>query len=170
MSKTITKGDIALLVANASEMFDETGRVPGLDGEEVPAEGMVPHAKQYISETIDDSKALCDSKTLDTPGLTLVISWLSQKWLQKCQKLAPRGTKNPDQHLSKEQQNECLDSASAELIAVPPGSASVRCRRRLDSWLEYQRKTPAHRPGFFALRFYSLTHSQLSKPPSQIYS
>src|SRR4051812_36598370 len=60
MSKTITKEDIALLVANASEMFDETGCVPGLDGEEVPAERMVPHAKQYISETIDDSKALCD--------------------------------------------------------------------------------------------------------------
>src|SRR5437762_14267965 len=49
MSKTITKEDIALLVANASEMFDETGCVPGLDGEEVPAETMVPHAKQYIS-------------------------------------------------------------------------------------------------------------------------
>ena len=115
MSKTITKEDIALLVANASEMFDETGCVPGLDGEEVPAESMVAHAKQYISETIDDSNALCDSKILDTPGFTLVISWLSQKWLQKCQKLAPRGTKNPDQHLSNEQQNECLDSAAAEL-------------------------------------------------------
>ena len=116
MSKTITKEDIALLVADASEMFDETGCVPGIDGEEVPAERMVPHAKQYISETIDDSKALFDSKIWDTPGFTLVLSWLSQKWLQKCQKLAPRGTKNPDQHLSKEQQNECLDSAAAELI------------------------------------------------------
>src|SRR5205085_1156682 len=47
------------------------------------------------------TKALCDSKILDAPGFTLVISWLSQKWLQKCQKLAPRGTKDPDQHLSK---------------------------------------------------------------------
>jgi len=73
-------------------------------------------AKQYIWETIDDPKALCDSKILDTPGFTLIISWLSQKWLQKCQKLAPRGTKNPDQHLSKEQQTECLNSAAAELI------------------------------------------------------
>jgi hypothetical protein len=116
MSKTITKEDIALLVADASEMFNETGCVPAIDGEEVPAERMVPHAKQYISETIDDSKALFDSKIWDTPGFTLVLSWLSQKWLQKCQKLAPRGTKNPDQHLSKEQQNECLDSAAAELI------------------------------------------------------
>jgi hypothetical protein len=77
---------------------------------------MVPPAKQYISETIDDSKALFDSKIWDTPGFTLVLSWLSQKWLQKCQKLAPRGIKNPDQHLSKEQQNECLDLAAAELI------------------------------------------------------
>ena len=116
MSKTITKEDIALLVADASEMFDETGCVPGIDGKEVPAERMVPHAKQYISETIDDSKALFDSKIWDTPGFTLVLSWLSQKWLQKCQKLAPRGSKTPDQHLSKEQQNECLDSAAAELI------------------------------------------------------
>src|SRR5439155_26582674 len=116
MSKTITKDDIALLVADASEMFDETGCIPGIDGEEVPAEGMVPHAKQYISETIDDSKALFDSKIWDTPGFALVLSWLSQKWLQKCQKLAPRGTKNPDQHLPKEQQKECLDSAAAELI------------------------------------------------------
>jgi hypothetical protein len=116
MNKTITKEDIALLVADASETFDETGCVPGIDGKEVPAERMVPHAKQYISETIDDPKALFDSKIWDTPGFTLVLSWLSQKWLQKCQKLAPRGTKNPDQHLSKEQQNECLDSAAAELI------------------------------------------------------
>jgi hypothetical protein len=97
-------------------MFDETGCVPGIDGKEVPAERMVPHAKQYISETIDDPKALFDSKIWDTPGFTLVLSWLSQKWLQKCQKLTPRGTKNPDQRLSKEQQNACLDSAAAELI------------------------------------------------------
>jgi hypothetical protein len=116
MSKTITKEDIALLVADASEMFDETGCVPGVDGKEVPAERMVPHAKQYISETIDDPKALFDSNMWDTPGFTLVLSWLSQKWLQKCQRLAPRSSKTPDQHLSKEQQNECLDSATAELI------------------------------------------------------
>src|SRR3954465_14997476 len=116
MSKAITREDIALLVAGASERFDETGCVPGIDGEEVPAERMVPEAKQCISETIDDSEALCEPKILDTPGFTLVLSWLSQKWLQKCQKLAPRGIKDPDQHLSKEQQNECLDSAAAELI------------------------------------------------------
>ena len=116
MSKAITKAEMAFLVANASEMFDETGCVPGIDGEEVPAEGIVPHAKQYISETIDDPEASYDPKIWHTPGFTLVLSWLSQKWLQKCQKLAPRGTKNPDLHLPKEQQKECLDSAAAELI------------------------------------------------------
>ncbi len=115
-SKAITKTDMALLVANASEMFDETGCVPGIDGEEVAAERIVPHAKQYISETIDDPKASYDPKIWHTPGFALVLSWLSQKWLQKCQKLAPRGIKNPDLHLPKEQQKECLDSAAAELI------------------------------------------------------
>jgi hypothetical protein len=116
MSKAITKEDMAFLVATASEMFDETGCVPGIDGEEVPAERIVPHAKQYISETIDDPEASYDPKIWHTPGFTLVLSWLSQKWLQKCQKLAPRGTKNFYLHLSMEQQKECLDSAAAELI------------------------------------------------------
>jgi hypothetical protein len=40
----------------------------------------------------------------------------AQKWLQKCHKLAPRGSKNPEQHLTKEQQKACLNSAAAELI------------------------------------------------------
>ena len=108
MSKTINKEDIAILVADASEMFDETGCVPGLDGEEVPAERMVPHAKQYISETIDDSNALCDSKILDTPGFTLVISWLSQKWLKYCYKFAPPVPKDADLVWSKYQNSRKL--------------------------------------------------------------
>jgi hypothetical protein len=37
MSKAITKEDMALL-KDASEMFEETGCVPGIDGEQVPAE------------------------------------------------------------------------------------------------------------------------------------
>jgi hypothetical protein len=49
MSKAITKECMALL-KEASEMFDETGRVPGIDGEQVPAETIVPDAKAYISE------------------------------------------------------------------------------------------------------------------------
>jgi hypothetical protein len=116
MSKAIiTKDDMALL-KEASEMFNETGCVPGIDGEEVRAETMVPDAKEYISESIDNPEVLCDSETWDRPGFTLVLSWLAQKWLQKCHKLAPRGSKNPEQHLTKEQQKACLNSAAAELI------------------------------------------------------
>jgi len=97
-------------------MFDETGCVPGIDGEEVRAETMVPDVKEYISESIDNPEVLCDPETWDRPGFTLVLSWLAQKWLQKCRKLAPRGNKNPEQYLTKEQQKACLDSAAAELI------------------------------------------------------
>ena len=45
MSKAITKDDMALL-KEASEMFSETGCVPGIDGEEVPAETIVPDVKE----------------------------------------------------------------------------------------------------------------------------
>ena len=56
MSKAIPKECMALL-KEASEMFSETGCVPGIDGEEVPAETIVPEAKEYISETIDDPES-----------------------------------------------------------------------------------------------------------------
>src|SRR6266436_3302093 len=115
MSKATTKEVRALLDA-ASEMFDETGCVPGIDGEEVRAETMVPEAKEYISESIDNPEVLCESETWDRPGFALVLSWLAQKWLQKCHKLTPRGNKNPERYLTKEQQKACLDSAAAELI------------------------------------------------------
>src|SRR5262245_18438010 len=105
------------LLDKASEMFEETGCVPGSDGEEVPAETMVPDAKEYILETINDPEASYDPEIWDTPGFTLVLSWLAQKWQQKCRKLAPRGgNKNAVQYLTKEQQKSCLDSAAAELI------------------------------------------------------
>jgi hypothetical protein len=104
------------LLKEATEMFEETGCVPGIDGDEVPAEKVVPDAKQYISEIIDDPEAIYDSAIWDAPGLALVISWLAQKWNRKCQILAPRRTKNPAQHLTKEQQKACLDSAAAELV------------------------------------------------------
>jgi hypothetical protein len=42
------------LLKEASEMFDETGCVSGIDGEEAPAETIVPDAKEYIAETIDE--------------------------------------------------------------------------------------------------------------------
>jgi hypothetical protein len=115
MSNALTK-EARTLLEKASEMFDETGCVPGFDGEEVPAETIVPDAKKYISETINDPETFYDSEIWDTPGFTLVLSWLAQKWLQKCRKLAPRGNKNPAQYLTKEQQKACLDSAAAELI------------------------------------------------------
>ena len=97
-------------------MFSETGCVPGVDGEEVPAETIVPEVKEYISETIDDPEATYDPEIWDTPGFTLVLSWLAQKWHQKCDKLAHRRSKNPEQFLSKEQQKAYLDSATVELI------------------------------------------------------
>ena len=115
MSRTITKEE-SVLLNEASEMFDETGCVPGLYGEEVPAEKIVPDAKEYISGAIDDPEAIYDPEIWDAPGFALVLSWLAQKWNQRCLKLAPRGSKHPEQYLTKEQQKACLDSAAAELI------------------------------------------------------
>jgi hypothetical protein len=117
MSKamTITKNEMALL-KEAGEMFNETGCVPGIDGEQVPAEKIVPDVKQYISETIYDPEAIYDPEIWDTPGFTLVLSWLAQKWHRKCLKLAPGGSKNLEQYLTKEQQEACLDLAATELI------------------------------------------------------
>ena len=115
MSKAIPKECMALL-KEASEMFNETGFVPGIDGEEVPAEALVPEAKEYISETIDDPEAIYEPEIWDTSGFALVLSWLAQKWNQRCRKLAPLGSKNPEQYLTKEQQKACLEMAAAELI------------------------------------------------------
>ena len=64
MSKAKTKEYEALL-EKVSEMFDEAGCVPGIDGEEVLAEKFVPEAKKYISETIDDPEALYDPEILE---------------------------------------------------------------------------------------------------------
>jgi len=115
MSKAITKEDRSLL-REASEMFNETGCVPGIDGEQVPADGIVPDAKEYILETIHDPETMYDPEIWDTPGFTLVLSWLAQKWLRRCQKLTPHGSKNPERYMTKEQQEECLESAAVELI------------------------------------------------------
>ena len=48
MSNALTKEDRALL-ETASEMFAEMGCVPGIDGEEVPAQTIVPDAKERWS-------------------------------------------------------------------------------------------------------------------------
>jgi hypothetical protein len=67
MNKAITEEEMALL-KETSEMFDETGCVPGIDGEEVPAERIVPNAKEYISEAIDNPETIYDPEIWDTPG------------------------------------------------------------------------------------------------------
>jgi len=82
MKKVITKEEMALL-NGAGEMFNETGCVPGNDGEQVKAETMVPDAKEYILESIDDPDATYDPEIWDSPGFTLVLSWLAQKWQQR---------------------------------------------------------------------------------------
>ena len=115
MRKAITTEEIALL-KEASEMFNETGCVPGIDGEQVPAERIVPDAKEYILETIDDPEIMYDPEIWDTPGFALVLSWLAQKWHRRCLKPAPGSSKTRQQYLTKEQQEACLDSAAAELI------------------------------------------------------
>ena len=115
MSKATTKEDMALL-KEASEMFNETGCVPGIDGEQVPAERIVPDVKEYIWVTIDDPETIYDPEIWDTPGFTLVLFWLAQKWHQRCGRLADRRSSNPEQYLTKEQQKSCLDSAAVELI------------------------------------------------------
>jgi hypothetical protein len=116
MIKLTTKEDVALLVAEASEMFEETGCVPDVDGKKVPAETIVPHAKKYILETIDNPKASYNTTEWHSPGYTLVLSWLSQRWLKKCRKLAPTVIKDVDLHLPKDQQKICLDWATDDLI------------------------------------------------------
>ena len=114
MSKAKTK-EYEALAKKVGELLDEAGCMRDMDGEEVLAETLVPEAKEYIAETIDDPEALYDPEIWDRPGFTLVLSWLAQKWHQKCQKLAPRVSKNPEQYLTEEQQKACLDSAAAEL-------------------------------------------------------
>ena len=115
MRKAVTKEEMALL-KEAGEMFNETGCVPGTDGEQVPAERIVPDAKEYILEAIDDPEAIYDSEIWDTPGFTLVLFWLAQKWRQRCGRLADRRSDTPAEYLTKEQQKSCLDSAAVELI------------------------------------------------------
>ena len=115
MNKVRNKEYKALL-KKVSEIFDEADNLFGIDGEGSLAVRIVPDAKEYISESIDNPEERYDPEIWDTPGFTLVVSWLAQKWQRKCLKLAPRGKKNPIQYLTTEQQKACLESAAAELI------------------------------------------------------
>jgi hypothetical protein len=124
MANGITKEESALL-RRASEMFYETGCVPGFNEEEVPAEKIVPDAKEYISGAIDDPEAIYDPEIWDAPGFALVLSWLAQKWHQKCHKLVHGRSKYPEQHLTKAQQKACLDAAAVELIREITQQGSV---------------------------------------------
>src|SRR5205809_6423898 len=118
MIKLTTKEDVALLVAEASEMFEKTGCVPDVDGKKVRAEKIVPPAKRYILKTIDNPKASYDATIWHSPGYTLVLSWLSQIWLKNCQKLAPTVLKEVDLHLPKDQRKLCLGWAADDLIRL----------------------------------------------------
>ena len=55
-------------------MLEETGCVPDVDGKKVRAEKIVPRAKRYILETIDNPKASYDATIWHSPGYTLVLS------------------------------------------------------------------------------------------------
>ena len=79
------KGNQGLL-KEASEIFSETGCVPGIDGEQVPAEKIVPDVKEYISEAINDPEVIYDPEIWDTPGFTLVLSWAGTKMAPKMSK------------------------------------------------------------------------------------
>jgi len=71
--------------------------------------------KADIALLVDNPKASYDATVWHSPGYTLVLSWLSQKWLKYCQKLAPTVLKDPDLHLPKDQRKLCLDWAADEL-------------------------------------------------------
>ena len=60
MVKLTTKEDIALLVEEASEMFEETGCVPDVDGTKVRAEKIVPRAKHIGDNRQPQGKLRCN--------------------------------------------------------------------------------------------------------------
>src|SRR5262249_29728985 len=70
-----------------------------------------PQENRYCSQ----QKRRADATIWHSPGYTLVLSWLSQKWLKYCHKLAPGVLKDADLHLPKDQRKLCLDWAADEL-------------------------------------------------------
>ena len=76
MVKLTTKEDIALLVEEASEMFEETGCVPDVDGKKVRAEKIVPRAKRYILETRKSTTPR--QATMQRYGIRRGIRWFSR--------------------------------------------------------------------------------------------
>src|SRR5262249_45458592 len=82
----------------------------------VPAEKQAADLTPQLTASPSDPEAIYDPAIWDTPGFALVLSWLAQKWHQRCHKVAPRGSKNPQECLTREQLKACLDSAAAELV------------------------------------------------------
>src|SRR5262249_40044278 len=115
MSTATPKESMALL-KETSETFSETGCVPGIDGEGGTGARTVAEGTDYMAATIDNPEVIYDPEIWDTSGFALVLSWLAQKWNQRCRKLAPPGSKNPQEYLTREQLKACLDTAAAELI------------------------------------------------------
>jgi hypothetical protein len=75
MSKAIPKECMALL-KEASEMFSETGCVPGIDGEEVPAETIVPNAKDTSRRQSTTQKQF----TIRRYGIHQGLRWSFRGW------------------------------------------------------------------------------------------
>jgi len=97
-------------------MFEETGCVPDVDGKKVRAEKIVPlQSDTYWRQSTTPRQATMQ-RIWHSPGYTLVLSWLSQKWLKYCHKLAPTVLKDADLHpCPKGQRKLCLDWAADEL-------------------------------------------------------
>src|SRR6516162_4122895 len=75
MSKTIPKECMALL-KEASEMFSETRCVPGIDGEKVPAETIVPKAKNTSRRRSTTRKQF----TIRRYGIHQGLRWSFRGW------------------------------------------------------------------------------------------
>src|SRR6476619_7393827 len=75
MSKAIPKECMALL-KEASEMFSETGCVPGIAGEEVPAETIVPDARNISRRQSTTQKQF----TIRRYGIHQDLRWSFRGW------------------------------------------------------------------------------------------
>ena len=114
MSKAIPKECMALL-KEASEMFSYTGCVPGIDGEEVPAETIAGCEGIHLG---DNRRPRSNLRSGDM-GYVRVCAGpfvAGTKMESRCRKLTPLGSKDPEQFPTKEQQKACLEMAAAELI------------------------------------------------------
>ena len=75
MRKVVSKEEMALLNA-AGEMFNETGFVPGVDGEQVPAERLVPDRRNTSWRRLTTRK----QPTTRRYGIRLDLRWCFFGW------------------------------------------------------------------------------------------